>query len=190
MSLLPPRFQEPLMAGPLGPVIKPAPAVPELHVHDWRPSAAGKDHVTCSCGQVSLREFVMPPEVKLSDDGQDADWASELREARRQGVGYWTSRFWREHPVYAAALLSADLSINPPVVIDANNLPILNWPPPGMDFGTLARSFKTQMQDACGIPLAVSQHPSTSSTAAEMRVRHDEQRRRLWSQNPFAKYIR
>lgn len=75
MSLLPPRFQEPLMAGPLGPVTKPAPAVPELHVHDWRPSAASKDHVTCSCGQVSLREFVMPPEVKMADDGQDADWA-------------------------------------------------------------------------------------------------------------------
>lgn len=75
MSLLPPRFQEHFSCMPLGPVVKPEAKPFEPHVHDWRPSASSKDHVVCSCGHVSLREFVMPPEVKLADDGQDVDWA-------------------------------------------------------------------------------------------------------------------
>ncbi len=74
MALLPSRFRDAISAVPLGPVVKRT-EDPVLHVHDWRPSASSKDHVACSCGQVSLREFVMPKEDFAPTQPSGA-WAS------------------------------------------------------------------------------------------------------------------
>ena len=79
MALLPPRFHDAISAAPLGPVVKRT-EDPVMHVHDWRPSASSKDHVTCSCGQVSLREFVKSrlklPEILRGIFGTGAELAN------------------------------------------------------------------------------------------------------------------
>ena len=74
--LLPPRFRDPIAAMPLGPVVKRADPAPQAHAHDWKPSAASKDHVVCHCGAVTLRgvAVVEPVQIGLFGDEQDPDW--------------------------------------------------------------------------------------------------------------------